>query len=166
MQGGYDEKRPHKRNSYPDSYKESKIIERKMKNPDLEYFKLTDKTPRTAFTKYLDGLGLEYDAQELKNIVNNSYPMIIGLKKYYNRPRPFQINKRIKPLKSQSASTPSYPSGHAFQSYLIAKHLSRKYPLHTFNFYSIANRISRARVSVGLHYPSDNRKAFELAHKL
>jgi len=166
MERGYDTNRPHKKQYYPNSYKESKIIEKKMKHPDLEYFKLTDKTPRTAFTKYLDSKGLEYDVQELKNIISDSYSMIIGMKKYYNRPRPFQINENIKPLKSQSASTPAYPSGHAFQSYLIAKHLSRKYPLHTFNFYSIANRISRARVSAGLHYPSDNRKAFELAHKL
>ena len=166
MDNGYDTTRPHKKDSYPNSYKESKIIEKKMKHPDLEYFTLTDKTPRTAFINYLDSNGLEYDAQKLEDIINDSYSMIIGMKKYYNRPRPFQINKKIKPLVSKTASTPSYPSGHAFQSYLIAKHLSRKYPLHTFNFYSIANRVGRARVGAGLHYPSDNRKAFELAHKL
>lgn len=163
---GYDTSRPHKAQNYPDSLKESKKVLRKMKNPDMSYFSLTDESPTVAFMDYMDAKGLEYDEEELKSILKETYPLLMKMKEYYNRPRPAQVNKDIKPQPSKTAQTPAYPSGHAFQSYLLAQHLSKKYPLHYFSFYLIANRIANARVSVGLHYPSDNKKAFELAHSL
>lgn len=163
---GYDPSKPHKASHYPDSVRESKKVLRKMKNPDTAFYELTDLSPTVAFMRYMDEKGLPYEEKELRGIIDESYPLIIGLKRYYNRPRPAQVNKDLKAQPSKTAQTPSYPSGHAFQSYLIAQHLSKKYPLHYFSFYSIANRIANARVSVGLHYPSDNKKAFELAHSL
>jgi hypothetical protein len=137
-----------------------------MKKPDMEYFLLTDESPRAAYIQYLEKHNLEYDSEKLSEIIKDSFPLIMAHKNYYNRPRPAQVNSKITPEPSETAKTPAYPSGHAFQSYLIAQYLSKKYPLHSFSFYSIANRIANARVSVGLHYPSDNRKAFDLAHSL
>ena len=163
---GYDESKPHKEGYYPDSKRESDVVLRKMKNPDMEYFLLTDESPREGFVEYMDRKGLSYDANELERIIKESYDVIMAHKRYYNRPRPAQVNSEIKPAESVSASTPSYPSGHAYQAYLIAQHLSKQYPLHYFAFYRIANRTAKARVSVGLHYPSDNKKAFELAHSM
>ena len=163
---GYDPSKPHKASHYPDSVRESKKVLRKMKNPDTDFYELTDLDSTIAFMRYMDEKGLPYEEKELKKIIDESYPIVKGMKDYYNRPRPNQVNKEIKALRSKTAQTPSYPAGHAFQSYLIAQHLSKKYPLHYFSFYSIANRIANARVSVGLHYPSDNKKAFELAHSL
>ena len=166
MERGYDLSKPSKPEYYPDSVKESRKVLRAMRNPDLEYFQLTDKTPRTAFMKYMDDKGLDYDKKELKRIIDDTEPVLMSLKHYYNRARPAQVNDKINPAKSVSANTPSYPSGHAYQSYMIARHLAKKHPRHFFSFYSIANRIAQARVSLGLHYPSDNKKAFELAHSM
>lgn len=163
---GYDGLSPHKSEYYPDSIKESKRVIKAMKNPDMEYFLLTDASPRHAFTQYLDHKKLSYDPEELKTIVQDSYPVIMAHKRYYNRPRPAQINNNILPQPSETAQTPAYPSGHAFQSYLLAKYLSTQHPFHRFAFYRIADRIARARLSVGLHYPSDNTQAFQLAHSL
>ena len=59
----------------------------------------------------------------------------------------------------------SYPAGHTFQSYLIAHHLSIKHPKHRDEFFQIAKRIADARVSVGLHYPSDNEGGIALANR-
>ena len=165
MKGYYSDK-PSKPQYYPDSLSESKAVLKSMKNPDLEYFSLTDKSPRIAFMNYMDDKGLEYDADKLKSIVDDSTPFLLSLKTYYNRPRPAQVNSSIKPVSSVSDNTPSYPSGHAFQSYLLARYLTKQHPLHYFSFYHIANRIAKARMSVGLHYHSDNKKAFELAHSL
>ena len=109
---------------------------------------------------------MDYDPSELKRIIDDSFPIIKSLKNYYNRPRPSQVNAKIKPFASSTASTPSYPSGHAFQAFLVAKHLSKKYPFRTFKFYSIAERIAKARVSVGLHYPSDNDFSRNLAQMM
>ena len=166
MTDRYDPSKEPQTASYPDSFTESKKVLRKMKKPDMEYFQLTDKTPINAFTKYMDERNLEYDQNELKKLIKDTRPILMAYKEYYNRPRPYQVNKALKAYPTKTSATPSYPSGHAFQSYLLAKHLSQKYPLHYFSFYGIANRIANARVSVGLHYPSDNRKGYELAQRI
>ena len=151
---------------FPDSVSESKQVVQAMKNPDMEYFLLTDESPRAAFVQFLEQKGLDYDPAELAKIIKDSYSLVMAHKTYYNRPRPAQVNSEITPQESETAKTPAYPSGHAFQSYLIAKHLSHIYPRYTISFYRIAKRIAQARVSVGLHYPSDNAKSFQLAHNL
>jgi hypothetical protein len=135
-----------------------------MAKPDMEYFLLTDKSPRTAFIQYLQDQNLSYQPEELERIVQESLPVIVSLKNYYNRPRPAQVNLAIVAQPSETAQTPAYPAGHAIQAYLIAKHLAKQHPVHYLQFYRIAHRIAKARVSVGLHYPSDNDKAFEIAH--
>jgi len=155
-----------KTNNYPDSINESKIVLKKMETPDWEFFKKSDKSPRKPFIDYLEKNNLEYDSKELQKIIDDTYPVIIALKKYYNRPRPQQVNSQIKAAKSKTAQTPAYPSGHTIQAYVIAKHLTKKYPLKRFKFYSIAKRISDSRVSVGLHYPSDNEYAKLLSKQL
>tara|TARA_Y100000996_G_C22548071_1_gene652627 strand:- start:1926 stop:2423 length:498 start_codon:yes stop_codon:yes gene_type:complete len=161
---GYYSEKGFKDDLYPDSYKESFKVLKKMKNPDMEYFLLSDESPRSPFIKYLESKGLDYDADELVDIINETYPVIIQIKNYYNRPRPEQVNSKIEAYDSNTAKTPAFPSGHALQSYVIAKRLSKKYPLHTLKFYRIADRIAESRVSVGLHYPSDNTFSRQLSN--
>jgi len=164
VENGYYFGFPHRAEAYPNSQEESHLVLERMEEPDLEYFTLTDKSPKEPFLQYLETLNLNHE-EELKNIINNSFPIIMEHKRYYNRPRPAQVNANIKPAKSLTAATPAYPAGHTFQAYLIANHLSKKYPKHRKEFYRIANRIANARVSVGLHYPSDNEAGIALAEK-
>ena len=147
---------------YPDSVKESEIVLERMKNPDFEFFELTDLTPVSGFTQYLKEQKLDFDEEMLLQIARDSTPFILQLKNHYNRPRPAEVNKKIKPAKSLTANTRAYPSGHALQSYLLANYLTRLHPSHEKKFQQIADRISESRVSVGLHYPSDNAKSKEL----
>ena len=109
-----------------------------MQEPDIEYFHLTDKSPKEPFLQYLDSLNLNHN-EELTHIINNSYPIVMEHKRYYNRPRPAQVNADIKPVKSLTANTPAYPAGHTFQAYLIANHLSNKYPKHRKEFFESQN---------------------------
>jgi len=164
--GGYFSDMPARKDDFPNSERESLTVLRKMKKPDTEYFELTDESPRHAFTKYMDEKGIAYDPNYLKLIIKDTKDIMMSYKRYYNRPRPAQVNKSIIPADSTTAQTPAYPSGHAFQAYVLAKKLSRRYPLHYFQFFKIADRIANARVSVGLHYPSDNTKAYKLAMQL
>ena len=114
----------------------------------------------------MDGKDLDYDKAELKRIIDVTNPVLMSLKHSYNRPRPAQVNDKIIPAKTVSGHTPAYPSGHAYQSYMLVRYLAKKHPQHFFSFYSIANRIAKARVSLGFHYLSDNKKTFELAHSM
>ncbi len=164
VENGYYFGFPHRVEAYPNSQEESHLVLEQMEEPDLEYFNLTDKSPKEPFVQYLESLNLNHE-KELKNIINKSFPIIMEHKRYYNRPRPAQVNANIKPAKSSTATTPAYPAGHTFQAYLMAHHLSNKYPKYRKEFYRIANRIANARVSVGLHYPSDNEGGIALAEK-
>ena len=154
---------PHRSEAYPDSFTESKKVKGKMAKPDTEYFILTDKSPKIPFITYLEENNLDFSENNLTEIVENGYLFIMAQKRYYNRPRPAQVNSSIRPAQSSTSKTPSYPAGHTYQAYLLANHLSKRHPKHESSFYAIADRIAQARVSVGLHFPSDNTKAIELA---
>ena len=80
MEKGYHYSRRTKPHKYPDSVKESELVEKAMKKPDKEYFLLSDESPRFPFFKYLDEVGLEYDKEEINNIITDTYPVIIALK--------------------------------------------------------------------------------------
>tara|TARA_B100000683_G_scaffold99790_1_gene98641 strand:+ start:2765 stop:3265 length:501 start_codon:yes stop_codon:yes gene_type:complete len=159
---GYYPHLPTRPREYPDSVAEAELVKRRMLSPDREFFDLTDVTPVAAFTQYLDSKGIDYDSEVLRAEALKLNTILMNLKDYYNRPRPHQVSD-IVPAESVSAATPAYPSGHAFQSYILADYLGRKHPRHYFAFRRIANRIADSRVSVGLHYPSDNREARRLA---
>ena len=165
MESGYYFGFPHRSGEYPNSKEESAIVLERMENPDMEFFTLADESPRKPFIEYLISQGYDSHEYELTQIIRKSYPIVMEHKGYYNRPRPYQVNSAIQPAESKTAATPAYPAGHTFQSYLIAYHLSNKYPKHRTEFFRIAKRIADARVSVGLHYPSDNEGGIALAEK-
>ena len=156
---------PHRSEAYPNSQKESFLVLEKMKNPDMEFFNMSDISPKQPFMNYLKENNLEFSENNLSQIIFESLPFLMENKRFHNRPRPTQVNANITPIQSQTAATPSYPAGHTFQSYLIAHHLSLKHPKHRDEFFQIAKRIADARVSVGLHYPSDNEGGIALANR-
>ena len=162
---GYDSNRVGKTNTYPNSLAESEQVRKAMQTPDWEYFRLTDEMPTRAFAEYLKLNELPNEDQAMNRIVVETYPLIIAIKKYHNRPRPHQVNPNIDEVYSSTAQTPSYPAGHTLQSLLIADMLGNKYPERRRDFEKIADRIAEARVSVGLHYPSDNEYSKRLARE-
>ena len=78
-----------------------------------------DKKVIKAFREYLDKHGLEVDLDRIDDLLKQASPILLSLKRYYNRPRPFTLAKKLGlelsffPLKT--AETPSYPSGHSTQ---------------------------------------------------
>ena len=58
--------------------------------------------------------------------------LILRLKYFYQRPRPYQLANYFKlklfPFASKSALSPSYPSGHTVQAYVILNVLGSKVP--------------------------------------
>ena len=109
---------------YPNNEKEiqkviAKVNFRTFSN--IEFFKLTDPSVAYAFEPIV-----EESVNDLHNIfLSIRVSSTINLLKYfYNRARPHQIDPSIKPLTSTTASTPSYPAGHAFQAYYLAKQLT------------------------------------------
>lgn len=128
---------------------------------DVAFFRLTDMNPAAAFTSIIKPD--EMTVEEMDRIMTHTRVMFITrmLKWVYNRARPAQIAPEIineangTLLHSDSADTPAYPSGHAIQTYYLAKILARKLPAKTHAIMEIATKCANIRIMAGHHYPSD-----------
>ena len=150
---------------YPDSKTEinTVITEYIMKRmpSDVAFFRLTDMNPAAAFATVIKPE--EMSVAEMDRIMTNTRVIFITtmLKQIYNRARPAHIAPEVinegngTLLRSDSAATPSYPSGHAVQTYYLAKILSRKFPAKTHALMEVATKCANIRIMAGLHYPSD-----------
>lgn len=93
-------------------------------------------------------------------IIKDTENLIMKLKFYYNRPRPYQLANYYKlklfPHNSYVAFTPSFPSGHTAQAYVILNVISSKYPTYHSYCKEIIDDVAYSRIYMGEHYPSDN----------
>jgi len=162
--------------SYPNNDNEIKIIIKdyisKRNQDDIDFFILTDKDITFPFQDIIKEKDMK-KKDMIKLLESPKILIIVMMYKYlYNRARPSQvapniINKKNGTLLvSQTANTPSYPSGHAFQAYYLAKILSKKFPQKKEELMKLANRISNSRIIAGLHYPSDRDFAYWLVDNL
>lgn len=104
---------------------------------------------------------IEYPKDLVEELINSSAGIILDLKWNYNRPRPFQLakhyNMNLGGITLDSMKTPSYPSGHSTQGFLVGKVLQTKLPINTDAFIEAGKRISYSRNIGRAHFPSDSR---------
>ena len=100
--------------------------------------------------------------EELHAIEKGQDYTIFFFKYIINRARPQQVDKSIQPINTDTAKTPAYPAGHAYQAYHLAKKLSERYPEKKNLFEKIAQECDITRIKAGLHYPSDGKFAKQL----
>jgi len=119
-----------------------------------------------AFAKTAKEQGVkDYDKKIAAKLIKESAPVILELKKYHNRPRPYDLDKSLSSVKMDSMKTKSYPSGHSAQSMLIASVLKDKYGKGKA-FMQTAKNISDSRNMAHAHYSSDSKNGTELGKKL
>ena len=130
-----------------------------------------DKKIIQAFREYLNEHGLEVDLDRIENLRKQASPILLSLKRFYNRPRPNILAKKLGlalkffPLKT--AETPSYPSGHSTQGRLVAKLIADEVPFeHRRNILDIGTRIGYSRQIAGAHYQSDTDFGHRLGDEL
>ena len=115
----------------------------------------------SAFAKTAKDNNVEdYDKKIPAKLIKESAPIILELKKHFNRPRPKvlakKMNIKMKDYEMSSMKTPSYPSGHSAQGMLIGLALSKKYPRSRKGFMQTAKNISDSRNVAHAHYKSDS----------
>ena len=129
-----------------------------------------DKDPAFAVKMYMDLFGLKYEQSYIDELLRESAIIIKQQKNKFNRPRPQQLapyfGVEFEGVKSTTAKTPSYPSGHSAQSRLIAEIFARKYPQHRKNLIKASDECGMGRIMGGLHYPSDHKAGIYLAKRL
>ena len=142
---------------YPNNETESQVVKRYTQQRSPYYVQLFLETDRSVSAAF-DTLVKE-DITTLDRMITS--PKILSVVYFFkytiNRARPHQIDESLDRLSSDTADTPAYPSGHAFQAYYLAKVLSERYPEKMSELYEVAEACALSRVYAGLHYPSDNR---------
>ena len=130
-----------------------------------EITELTKIPIREKFIKEKDDIKKSFEKitgkdKDIQKLINESAPIIMKIKKHHNRPRPKVIAKKIKTnmedMEMASMKTPSYPSGHSAQGYLIGMFLSNKYPQKRDKLMKTARDISHSRRVARAHYKSDS----------
>ena len=108
----------------------------------------------------------DYDKNIAAKLIKESAPVILELKKYHNRPRPYELDKNLKHFKMKSMETASYPSGHSVQGILVAKVLGDKHPKAKSAFAKTGKNISYSRRVARAHYKSDSKVGEELGNSM
>ena len=136
---------------------------------DDDFVKEHDDVPKV-FKKKHKELGLEFNKDEAKELLKQTAKHLMELKYKYNRPRPYQVAEfyglDVDKFNLASMNTPSNPSGHATQGYLLGMFYSKKYPEHTEEFTQLGEDVAHSRIIAKAHYPSDKRFGKELAEYL
>jgi hypothetical protein len=136
------------------------IVKKTQKN--IDFFFLTDVSVIPAFQTII--FENEFKKKDMHRILFSS-----GIsKQIYNRARPHQIAPEEISIQKGTmlSSKTAYPSGHAFQSYYLARVLSIQFPEKKESLIQMARRISDVRIIAGLHFPSDRDFAWWLVDKM
>jgi len=111
------------------------------------------------YANFVNIVGKE-DGKQIEELINDSRVVITKLKNYFNRPRPKKLAKnfgiKLEDIELKYMKTPSYPSGHSTQGYLIAEILKDKYPNKSKQLDKKAKDISDSRNIARAHYKSDS----------
>ena len=122
--------------------------------PIMESIKGRDKVVGS-FMGLVESTGLKVNKKDLDQITNESAKIIYELKYHYNRPRPYQIAEfygiDLNGTELDSMKTPSYPSGHAVQGYLIGEILSNMDKTNAVLYKGMGEEIAHSRILAKAH---------------
>ena len=127
-----------------------------------------DSDMQSLYEEYLISKGLTYNSSYYGKLMDDLLPVINTIKKFYNRPRPADVAKKLGiPLKSdhlKTAQSPSYPSGHTILAYVLALLLADQFPDEKDGLLDIAEMVAQSRIDRGVHFPSDLDFGREVAY--
>lgn len=127
----------------------------------LKRYVFYDRDIKSIYFKTMIGNGADSQRmiELLESVESDTLPLLMKLKFFFQRPRPFQLayyhKLKLMPYKSISSDSPSFPSGHAYQSKLFFEVLGNHYPEMYGVLKELHEDICQSRVGLGLHYQSD-----------
>lgn len=111
------------------------------------------------FMPLVEKYGLNVTKEFLQKLIDESGKFVMELKYKFNRPRPYQVAEfygiDLNGTQLDSMKTPSFPSGHAVQGYLVGEYLARLNNVNAYEFRSKGEEIAQSRIIAKAHYPSD-----------
>ena len=100
----------------------------------------------------------------LQGVMGDMRLMEFAVKYHLLRARPYQLETDLKPLRR--ISSPSFASGHTLWAYCQAYTMAELIPEKRKEFIDLAYEIGFSREIMGVHYPSDEEVARQLAHRM
>ena len=94
-------------------------------------------------------------AEFMAKVFNDSTIVVFYFKNHFNRARPYHYYPEMKAT-IDTPEHPSYPSGHATQSYSLALALAEVFPNRRTDLKTAAYKIATNREIGGVHYKSDS----------
>lgn len=95
----------------------------------------------------------------IEHLIKSSSKVITEIKNHHDRARPYQwaeyFGIHFPNFRLASMESPSFPSGHSTQGWLIALVLSFLYPIYKKKLFKVAENISLSRLKARCHFPSD-----------
>jgi len=91
----------------------------------------------------------------LDRTLSGAVQVVEADKKFWHTRRPYLTDKRVKLYIDPIDKSPSYPSGHAAESLVLAEVLGLLVPEKLSALRARADAIARRRVEAGVHYPID-----------
>jgi acid phosphatase (class A) len=88
------------------------------------------------------------------------------LKKFYHRPRPYQIDSTLHPVCALNPEPTSYPSGHSLSGYLLAFTLVQLVPEKRQEIFDRTEQYVHNRLICGVHYASDTEASRRVAYAI
>lgn len=135
----------------------------------LKRYKNYDKNLAQSIISVFQTKNLDVEELTLK-VFDDVTPTIAKLKQKYQRPRPYQLASYYKlklfPYYTYSGHSPSYPSGHTLQAFMVLEIIGNKFP-DAYEFcQKFIDDVANSRVYLGVHYPSDNEASFVIGQEL
>ena len=159
--------RPKPDNDSPDTMRELKYLSTLETNVDE--VKRGDDI-RENFLPLIDANNIPLSKEYVNKVIKESGKFIMKLKYHYNRPRPYQVAEvygmNLNGTELDSMKTPSYPSGHAVQAYLIGELFSSVDPRGSYQYHELVERVAHSRIIAKGHYPSDKSYGKKVAKVL
>jgi len=157
---------PNSHESYVKNLGIVKNISENIKPIDHDEMMAYDNSFRSEIIKILDSKRIV--SHWVRKLFQELEYLIVVEKYRYNKPRPFvlgpHLGVEITPIHYRYTESPSYPSGHAMQAFLVSEII--KLLLDREDLEEISGRVCLSRMQAGVHFPCDLIEGMRLGKKL
>lgn len=138
---------------------------------DKEFVKDAEHDMKGIFVKFLKLNGVDnITVEDLKEISKELDPITFHLKYLFNYPRPHQLAGELEiplyPSQTTDACSPSYPSGHSIDSFVMGGLIGKKIPQLRNDVLKLSEKISRSRLQGGIHFSFDQEFGRQIAEDI
>ena len=152
---------PTKNETYSEVNSLIKRMNSNLNEETIELYESQDKDLWNYLKSTSNNIGVsDKDYYNIENfIIENIAPLIVFIKDYWNRARPYQyayyFDLNLIPYTTYSGHSASYPSGHTLETEIWGYMISKIKPNKISQINKVVSEVNNGRINLGIHFPSD-----------